>query len=95
MDLDSFFLEVLKEFMKEELETNLSRVVSENLTRKIVKGIFMPIIYGKTKTKNIAKHSQRSKSLDHFSGMLQCCLCLQDLISRNGMPSIYRLDRVC
>lgn len=47
-DVYSFFLEELKEFMKAELEKNLSRIVCDLLTRKLVKGIFMPIIYGKT-----------------------------------------------
>jgi hypothetical protein len=49
-DVYSFILEELKEFMKAELEGNqhLSTVVCGHLTRKIVKGIFMPIIYGKT-----------------------------------------------
>ncbi len=47
-DVYSFFLEELKEFMKAELENNLSKIVCDLLTRKLVKGIFMPIIYGKT-----------------------------------------------
>ena len=47
-DVYSFFLEELKVFMKAELENNLSTIVCNNLTRKIVKGIFMPMIYGKT-----------------------------------------------
>ena len=48
-DVYSFILEELKEFMIAELgKNNLSRQVCEVLTRKIVKGIFMPIIYGKT-----------------------------------------------
>nr|UYK51799.1 hypothetical protein [Paphiopedilum micranthum] len=47
-DVYCFILEELKEFMKAELEINLSEIVCKNLTRKLVKGIFMPIIYGKT-----------------------------------------------
>lgn len=48
-DVYSFILEELKEFMIAELgENNLSRQVCDVLTRKIVKSIFMPIIYGKT-----------------------------------------------
>jgi hypothetical protein len=48
-DVYSFILEELKEFMKAELENkNLSTIVCNLLTRKLVKGIFMPIIYGKT-----------------------------------------------
>lgn len=47
-DVYSFILEELKEFMKAELENNLSTIICNHLTRKVVKGIFMPIIYGKT-----------------------------------------------
>lgn len=48
-DVYTFFLEELKEFMIAELENkNLSTIVCELLTRKLVKGIFMPLIYGKT-----------------------------------------------
>jgi sulfatase maturation enzyme AslB (radical SAM superfamily) len=47
-DIYSFLLEELKEFMQAELNKNLSEVVCGHLSRKIVKGIFMPIIYGKT-----------------------------------------------
>ena len=47
-DVYSFFLEELKEFMKAELDNNLSTIVCSLLTRKLVKGIYMPIIYGKT-----------------------------------------------
>lgn len=34
--------------MKEHHPSDLTTVVSKNLTRKIVKGILMPVIYGKT-----------------------------------------------
>lgn len=47
-DVYLFFLEELKEFMKAELEDNLCSVVCKHLNRKIVKSIFMPILYGKT-----------------------------------------------
>lgn len=48
-DVYTFFLEELKEFMIAELENkNLSTIVCELLTRKLVKSIFMPLIYGKT-----------------------------------------------
>lgn len=47
-DVYSFILEELKEFMKAELENNLSTLVSGLLTRKLVKSLFMPMIYGKT-----------------------------------------------
>lgn len=60
-DVYSFLLEELKEFMKKELDNNLSRVVCEIFTRKIVKSIFMPIIYGKTLM------STAEDLKDHFS----------------------------
>lgn len=48
-DLYSYIQEELKFFLKEELmESNLATIVCSELTRKMVKGIFMPIIYGKT-----------------------------------------------
>lgn len=48
-DVYTFFLKELKEFMIAELENkNLATIVCKLLTRKLVKGIFMPLIYGKT-----------------------------------------------
>ncbi|KAG6467763.1 hypothetical protein ZIOFF_074267 (mitochondrion) [Zingiber officinale] len=47
-DISSFMLEELQEYMKEHHPSDLTTVVSKNLTRKIVKGILMPVIYGKT-----------------------------------------------
>lgn len=47
-DVSSFILEELKEFMKAELDDNISTIVCNLLTRKIVKSLSMPIIYGKT-----------------------------------------------
>ena len=38
----------LDEYLKKELSSSLAEVVSENLTRKVIKKIFMPIIYGQT-----------------------------------------------
>ncbi|KAL3516293.1 hypothetical protein ACH5RR_023195 [Cinchona calisaya] len=47
-DIYQYMLGELKEFLPNELDGNLSKAVCDLLTRKIVKGIFMPIIYGKT-----------------------------------------------
>ncbi|XP_022933021.1 uncharacterized protein LOC111439690 [Cucurbita moschata] len=49
-DVYLYFLAELKEFMEAEPEfdRNLCSVVCKHLSRKIVKSIFMPIIYGKT-----------------------------------------------
>ncbi|XP_073279521.1 probable DNA-directed RNA polymerase [Primulina huaijiensis] len=47
-DVDSYMLKDLQEYIKAELgDSNLSHTVNDKLTRKIAKGIFMPIIYGK------------------------------------------------
>ncbi|XP_073271479.1 probable DNA-directed RNA polymerase [Primulina huaijiensis] len=48
-DVYSYMLKDLQEYIKAELgDSNLSQTVNVKLTRKIAKGIFMPIIYGKT-----------------------------------------------
>lgn len=47
-DVYIYILDELKKFLSKELDPPLSTIVSENLNRKIVKSIFMPIIYGKT-----------------------------------------------
>lgn len=48
-DVYSYMLKDLQEYIKAELgDSNLSQTVNDKLTRKIAKGIFMPIIYGKT-----------------------------------------------
>ncbi|XP_050217571.1 probable DNA-directed RNA polymerase [Mercurialis annua] len=48
LDIFNLILDELKEFMKAELEDSLSQIVCDLLNRKIVKGLFMPMIYGKT-----------------------------------------------
>ncbi|XP_022975381.1 uncharacterized protein LOC111474651 [Cucurbita maxima] len=72
-DIYLYFLDELKEFMKAEPEfdPNLCSVVCEHLNRKIVKSIFMPIIYGKT---------VMSTSIDltgHFSQYLMSWECFK------------------
>lgn len=48
-DIYEYFLAELKSYLKESLSENPSLFkVTDVLTRKIVKGIFMPMIYGKT-----------------------------------------------
>ncbi|KAG6621672.1 hypothetical protein I3842_Q008800, partial [Carya illinoinensis] len=48
-DVYSYILEDLKVFIMAEMENkNLATIVCNQLTRKLVKGIFMPMIYGKT-----------------------------------------------
>lgn len=49
-DLYSYILEELKDFFQTDdtLDKNLIKILCEKFDRKIVKSIFMPIIYGKT-----------------------------------------------
>lgn len=48
-DIYLSILNELKPFIKNELsDSNLSEIICSEITRKMVKGIFMPIIYGKT-----------------------------------------------
>lgn len=69
LDVYSFLLEELKEFMKAELENNLSTIVCNLLTRNITKGIFMPIIYGKTL---MSTASDLKDHLSHFITHKEC-----------------------
>ena len=71
LDVYSFILEELKEFMKVHLENNLSTIVNNLLTRKIVKSIFMPIIYGKTL---MSTASDLKDHLSHFITHKECSL---------------------
>lgn len=45
-DIFSFLLEELKQFLQTNLGTATSTIVCSRLTRKLVKAIFMPLIYG-------------------------------------------------
>lgn len=68
-DIYSFILEELKEFMKAELDKNLSTLVCNLLTRKLVKSIFMPIIYGKTV---MSTAGDLKDDLSHFITHKEC-----------------------
>lgn len=94
-DIYSFILEEVKEFMKAELDGNLSTIVCNLLTRKIVKGIFMPIIYGKT-LMSIA--SDLKDNLSHFITHKECfdvaSVCLKFWRTKyQGMECLIRLIR--
>lgn len=94
-DIYSFFLEELKEFMKAELGNNLSTIVSNILTRKIVKGIFMPIIYGKTL---MSTASDLKDHLSHFITHKECfdvaSVCFKFWKTKyQGMECLIRLIR--
>lgn len=47
-DVYEYLLDEFKVFLDGELDKDFSMIVCKTLTRKIVKSIFMPIIYGKT-----------------------------------------------
>lgn len=94
-DVYSFILEELKEFMKAELGTNLSTIVCNLLTRKLVKGIFMPIIYGKTL---MSTASDVKDHLSHFITHKECfdvaSVCFKFWRSKyHGMECLIRLIR--
>ena len=94
-DVYSFLLEELKEFMKDEMDKNLSTIVCDHLTRKLVKGIFMPIIYGKTL---MSTASDIKEHLSHFLTHKECfevaSACFQFWRKRySDMECLIRLIR--
>lgn len=94
-DVYSFILEELKEFMKAELENNLSMIVCNLLTRNLVKGIFMPIIYGKTLMSTV---SDLKDHLSHFITHKECfnvaSVCFKFWRTKyQGMECLIRLIR--
>lgn len=81
--------------MKAELGTNLSTIVCNLLTRKLVKGIFMPIIYGKTL---MSTASDVKDHLSHFITHKECfdvaSVCFKFWRSKyHGMECLIRLIR--
>jgi DNA-directed RNA polymerase len=47
-DLYSSLIEPLSSYLKENLEKPLGELVASSLTRKLIKKVFMPMVYGKT-----------------------------------------------
>jgi len=47
-DLYTSLIEPLSSFLKEELKQSLGSVVASRLTRKLIKKIYMPLVYGKS-----------------------------------------------
>lgn len=69
-DIYTYMVDELKEFLLSEMgDTSLSRTVCENVTRKLVKGIYMPIIYGKT-LMSTAEYIK--ENLSHFLTHKEC-----------------------
>ena len=94
-DIYSFILEELKEFMKAELNNNLSTIVCNLLTRKLVKSIYMPIIYGKT---IMSTASDLKDHLSHFITHKECfdvaSVCFKFWKTKyQGMDGLIRLIR--
>ncbi|XP_061368161.1 probable DNA-directed RNA polymerase [Gastrolobium bilobum] len=94
-DVYAFFLEELKEFMKVELPNNLSTIVCKYLTRKHVKGIFMPKIYGKTL---MSTANDLKEHLSHYITHKECFVvasaCFKFWKERYpGMECLIRLIR--
>lgn len=94
-DIYSFILEELKEFIPNELEKNLSTIICDRLTRKLVKGIFMPIIYGKSliSTANDLKE-HLSYFITHKECMTVASVCFKFWKSQYpGMECLIHLIR--
>ncbi|XP_022974959.1 uncharacterized protein LOC111473779 [Cucurbita maxima] len=95
-DVYLYFLAELKEFMKEELDPNLCSVVCKHLSRKIVKSIFMPIIYGKTvmstSTDLMVHFSQHLTSKECFNVASVCFKFFKEKYP--GMECLIRLIRL-
>ncbi|XP_058075836.1 probable DNA-directed RNA polymerase [Magnolia sinica] len=94
-DVYSFILEELKEFMKAELGNDLSTIVSKNLTRKLVKSVFMPMIYGKTV---MSTASDLNDDLSHYITYKECfevaSVCFKFWRTKfHGMECLIRLIR--
>ncbi|KAF3452229.1 hypothetical protein FNV43_RR08327 [Rhamnella rubrinervis] len=97
-DVYTMILKELKEYIQEEWcveKKNLSSLVCNLLTRKIVKGIFMPIIYGKTV---MSTASDLKDHLSHYITYKECfevaSLCFKFWRTKYlGMDCLIRLIR--
>lgn len=94
-DVYSFILDELKDFMKAELEESLSSIVCNYLTRKIVKSLFMPIIYGKTLMSTVSDLKDHlSHHITHKEGFKVASLCIRFWKTKyHGMECLIRLIR--
>lgn len=60
-DIYTFFLEEIQVYLNNKLTENQLKVISSRLTRKLIKVLFMPLIYGKTVS------SMANDIFNHFS----------------------------
>jgi len=92
-DVYSFFLKEFMVYIPTELEPNLCSVVSMHINRKIVKSIFMPMIYGKTMMStatDLMEHfSQHLTRKECFSLAKVCFKFFKELYP--GMDNLIRL----
>ncbi|KAL6310585.1 hypothetical protein AAG906_019256 [Vitis piasezkii] len=70
-DIYTILLEELKVYFRKELTNNLADIVCPRLTRKLVKVLFMPMIYGKTVISIANDFNQ------HFDSLLDKGECMQ------------------
>lgn len=95
-DVYSYILDDLKKFMIAKMENkNLSTIVCNLLTRKLVKGIFMPMIYGKTlmsTARDLKDHL--SHFITHKESYEVASVCFQFWRTQfTGMECLIRLIR--
>lgn len=75
-DIYTVFLDELKVYLQTILDASLYDIICSRLTRKLIKGLFMPIVYGKT------VHSMIEDIYKNFSTLLRKgeCKTLADII---------------
>ena len=78
-DVYSFFLDELKEFLptQKEFHPSVSEMICSRLTRKLVKTLFMPLIYGKTVISMAREDDSLSKLLSNKECYLLASLCFK------------------
>jgi len=95
-DIYTHILHELEKYIKSEMpDWKLSRTVCNQFTRKIVKGIFMPIIYGKTLMSTaISIHDSLYKFLSYKESFEVAKVCFQFWKKKyRGLESLIQLIR--
>jgi DNA-directed RNA polymerase len=96
--INDLYLEILtdlKQFLQqdEQFNTTIKNIICDNMNRKLVKAIFMPIIYGKTSisiSNDIQKHY--SNILTNKECYLLASLCLKYI--KHRYPNIINLMKL-
>lgn len=91
-DIYSEILEELKPFLREHLEQTISTVVCSRINRKLIKALFMPLVYGKTVI-SMARDIRDvlSSILTHKECYLVAALCMKFWLDR--YPNIVNLRK--